>query len=360
MSENVYDDAFTRAEVRLINYLRHQRKLGYAWSFKKNREEWLAALEVNGRPMTRITWSRTIKRLKDRGIIRADVEPFPRLASVKAWSEMSTDEQQKAARDMEVYAAMVDYMDEQILRVFDYLKEIGEYENTMIVFMSDNGANGALPTAYPGQTAEYLGSFDNSLENRGLNNSYIEMGPGWAQASMSPSRMFKAFTSEGGIKAPLIVKLPGIRSDAGKIRNSFVHVRDIMPTILDIADVPHSEEFEGRTVQPMQGRSVLDFLSGKAAAPYPDVARVGYELFGLRAFFDGEWKLLQMPQPFASGEWELYNLKRDPGETNDLSSDYPQRVEEMVEMWEQYKEDNTVIDISFDLSSGFESESTPD
>jgi arylsulfatase len=222
--------------------------------------------------------------------------------------------------------------------------------------MSDNGANGAMPTAYPGQTEEYLNSFDNSLGNRGLINSYIETGPGWAQASMSPSRMFKGFASEGGIKAPLIVKLPGTMKNSGALQNSFVHVRDIMPTILDIADVSHSEEFEGRAVLPMQGRSLLDFLAGKASTPYADAGRVGYELFGLKAFFDDEWKILRMPPPFASGEWELYNLKRDPGETNDLSGEYPQRVEEMIVLWEQYKEDNIVLDISFDLSGAVESD----
>ena len=207
---------------------------------------------------------------------------------------------------------------------------------------------------YPGQTEEFLSSFDNSLDNRGLVNSYIEMGPGWAQASMAPSRMFKAFTSEGGIKAPLIVKLPGTMSDAGAMSNSFVHVRDIMPTILEVADVSYTEEFQGRTVRPMQGNSVLDFLSGEAETPYPDAGRVGYELFGLKAFFDGNWKILQMPRPFASGDWELYNLKQDPGETNDLSSEYPQKREEMIALWEQYKKDNTVLDIALDLSGAVE------
>jgi arylsulfatase len=291
-----------------------------------------------------------LQALKDLGIIQADSEPFPRLASVKAWSEMSSDKRREAARDMEVYAAMVDYMDEQIQRVFAYLKEIGEYDNTMILFFSDNGANGAFPTAYPGQTEEYLNSFDNSLDNRGLVNSFIETGPGWAQASMSPSRMFKAFTSEGGIKAPLIVKLPGSMTTAGTMSNSFVHVRDIMPTILDIAGISHTKEFQGRTVRPMQGQSLLDFFLGEAEIPYPGAGRVGYELFGLKAFFDEDWKILQMPRPFASGEWELYNLKENPAETNDLSSEYPQKLEEMVELWEQYKEDNAVLDISLDLS----------
>ncbi len=294
-----------------------------------------------------------LQALKDFGIIQADARPFPRLPSVPAWSEMSAHEQEEAARDMEVYAAMVDYMDEQILRVFDYLKEIGEYDNTMILFFSDNGANGALPIAYPGQTEEFLNSFDNRLDNRGLVNSFIEMGPGWAQASMSPSRMFKAFTSEGGIKSPLIVKLPGTMNNAGTISNEFFHVRDIMPTILDIADVSHTEQFEGRAVHPLQGQSVLEFFSGEATTLYAGAAQVGYELFGLKAFFDGNWKILRMPPPFASGEWELYNLAEDPAEMHDLSSQYPNKVDEMVKKWEQYKEDNTVLDVALDLSRGF-------
>ena len=255
---------------------------------------------------------------------------------------------------MEVYAAMVDYMDEQVLRVFDYLKETGEYDNTLIFFMSDNGANGALPTVYPGQTEEYLGSFDNSLDNRGLINSFIEQGPGWAQASMSPSRMFKAFSSEGGIKVPMIVKLPGTMSNAGAMSNAFVHVRDIMPTILDIADATHSREFEGRSVLPLQGQSVLSLLAGQADSAYLGAGQVGYELFGQKAYFDGDWKILLMPPPFASGEWELYDLKNDPGETKDLSSEYPEKVEEMVALWEQYSEDNSVLDISYDLSDAVE------
>ena len=113
---------------------------------------------------------------KNLGITHKDAKPFPRLSSVKAWDSMSLEEREEAARDMEVYAAMIDYMDEQIKRVFDYLKEIGEYDNTMILFFSDNGANGHPKTVYPGQTDEYMNSFDNSLENRGLKNSFIEPG----------------------------------------------------------------------------------------------------------------------------------------------------------------------------------------
>jgi len=294
-----------------------------------------------------------LQRLKDLGIIHKDAKPFPRLPSVKAWDELSPEERQEAARDMEVYAAMINYMDEQIKRVFDYLKEIGEYDNTMIVFFSDNGANGARPTAYPGQTAEYLNSFDNSLENRGLANSYIDMGPGWAQASMSPSRLFKAFTSEGGIKSPMLVKLPGKIPNAGTVNHSFFHVRDIMPTFLDLTGVENSEQINGHKVREMQGKSVLDFFEGKVQSPYAQASQVGYELFSMKAFFDGDWKVLWMPQPFGKGEWELYNIKNDPAEINDLSKEKPEKLRELVTSWEIYKKENGVIDIPLDLSDKF-------
>ena len=99
---------------------------------------------------------------------------------------------------------------------------------------------------------------------------------------------------------------------------------------------------------------MLDFLAGEADATYPGAAQVGYELFGLKAYIDGDWKILRMPPPFASGEWELYNLKQDPGETKDLSSEYADKVDEMVALWEQYSEDNSVLDISYDLSGAVE------
>ena len=291
-----------------------------------------------------------LQRLKSLGMVHPDAIPFPRLASVEGWDSMSSEQREVAARDMEVYAAMIDYMDEQIRRVVDYLKQSGEYDNTMIIFFSDNGANGALPTSYPGQTDEYLNSFDNSLGNRGLINSFIETGPGWAQASMSPSRMFKGFTSEGGIKSPLLVKVPGTSPNVGTMNHSFIHVRDIMPTILEFTGIPHSEEFEGRSVFPVQGRSVLDLFTGVADTPDPATRRVGYELFGLKAYFDGDWKILWMPQPFGTGEWELFKLKDDPAEMNDLSSEHPEKLKELMALWERYREENGVLDIDLDLS----------
>ena len=286
-----------------------------------------------------------LQSLKKLGMVPMEAVAFPRLPTVEAWDEMTPEERVVAARDMEVYAAMVDYMDEQIDRVFDYLKEIGEYDNTMILFMSDNGANGFFPTAYPGQTEEYLGSFDNSLDNRGLPGSYIEMGPGWAQASMSPSRMFKAYTTEGGIKAPLLVKVPGKPVEPGAVNHSFVHVRDIMPTLLDVAGAAKPDAIDGREVLPMQGQSVLDLFAGKSDVAYSGASTVGYEIFGFKAFVDGSWKIVWLPKPVGTGDWELFHLSNDPAELHDLSAEQPDRLKEMVALWNQYQNDNGVLDI---------------
>ncbi len=280
------------------------------------------------------------------GILDKDTKPFPRLESVEAWEELSEKEQALAARDMEVYAAMIDYLDDQIERVFDRLKKMGEYENTMIIFISDNGANGIPPTGYPGQTEEFLGSFDNSLENRGLKGSFVDPGPGWAQASMAPSRLFKGYLAEGGIKAPMLVKLPGTMSNAAEMNHSFLHIRDIMPTILDLANVDHKPQINGREVIPMQGKSVLNMLKGKESTSYEGASQVGYELFGMRAYIDGDWKILMLHEPAGSGTWELFNLKEDPAELVNLSQQQPKKLQALIARWEQYQKDNGVLDVT--------------
>ena len=123
-----------------------------------------------------------------------------------------------------------------------------------------------------------------------------------------------------------------------------------MPTLLDLAGVTISEQFNGRKVRPMQGKSVLDMFKGKAAVPYAEASQVGYEIFGLKAYFVGDWKILWLPKPFGTGEWELFNLKQDPAEINDLSKQHPEKLKDMIALWEQYKIENKVLDISFDLS----------
>jgi arylsulfatase len=138
--------------------------------------------------------------------------------------------------------------------------------------------------------------------------------------------------------------------NAGTMNHSFLHIRDIMPTILDVTGIELTQKIGDRTVVPMQGGSVLDLFSGEATSPYVGANQVGYELFGMKAFFDGDWKILWMPPPFGSGDWQLYKLSEDPGELIDLSDQQPERLVKMVAQWEQYKAKNRVLDISFNLS----------
>jgi arylsulfatase len=156
--------------------------------------------------------------------------------------------------------------------------------------------------------------------------------------------MFKNFTAEGGIRSPLLVKLPGIMANAGSMDDSFLHVRDIMPTILEAANIEQPlQQFAGRPVQPIQGTSVLPLFVGDGETG-PNVSEVGYELFGMRAFFAGGWKVLWLSKP--NGKWELFDLKQDPGELNDLSKQHPGKLKALVARWEQYSKDNGVLDLS--------------
>ena len=288
-----------------------------------------------------------LESLKELGIFDENTGMYL-LAGMPTWDQLSESQKAESARDMEVYAAMIDYMDEQISRVFDWLDKNKQMNNTLIIFFSDNGANGAVPTAYPGQTEEFLNSFDNSLENRGLIGSFIEQGPGWASASMSPRRLFKAFTTEGGIASPCIIKLPGSMEQEGSMSNSFTHVSDIMPTFLELADIDHPGIADTK-VPGMMGKSLLPLLNGQTDEIHPNEG-IGYELHGLCAYIKGDWKILKLPEPFGTGDWELFNLRDDPAEDKDLSSEKPEKLSELVSAWEEYSENVGVVYDPIDMS----------
>jgi arylsulfatase len=239
---------------------------------------------------------------------------------------------------------MLEYLDMSIGRVLDYLKQEGMYDNTMIVFMSDNGANGATATTYPGNAdGKYLATFNNELENRGLLNSYAEMGPGWAMASSSPYRYYKSFASEGGIKAPLIIKMPGKTQNAGKWNKGFLHVTDLMPTLLELSGTAYPKQQKGKDIHPMIGKSLVPVLNGDSVTVHSNDG-MGWELFEMKAYIKGNWKILRLPKPFGSGQWELYDLEKDPAETTDLSAQYPDRKEALIQAWNLYAKENEVYD----------------
>lgn len=284
-----------------------------------------------------------LDNLKKLGIIpNKNIDFAP--SGIPKWETLNAKQKTEYARDMEVYAAMVDYLDMSIGRIIDYLKQQGMYDNTMILFMSDNGANGVMATTYPGNAdGKYLGSFNNTIENRGLPNSFVEMGPGWAQASTSPFRLFKSFTSEGGIKAPLIVKMPAGTKNNGQWNKSFVHVSDIMPTILSVAGATYPEKVKGKAVKQPIGKSIVPILKGEKTAVNTNKG-MGWELFERKAYIKGDWKILRLPKPFGTDDWQLYNIANDPGESHDLSQQFPTKRDSLINDWKQYAKENNVID----------------
>jgi arylsulfatase len=285
-----------------------------------------------------------LKKMKKLGLVPHRLTEIPPNIMTKKWETLNAQEKKSYARDMEVYAAMVDYMDMSIGRLVKYLKDQGLYNNTMIVFFSDNGANGAHATAYPGNAdGKYLGTFNNEIYNRGLSNSFVDMGPGWAQAVTAPYRMFKSFTTEGGIKSPLIVKMPEKMTNKGQWNHSFLYVTDIMPTFLEIANTVYPETVNGKPVKKPIGRSIMPILNGEKEKIH-DNEGMGYELFEMKAFIQDEWKLLRLPVPFGTGKWALYNLIKDPSEMRDVSEKYPEKKAALLKAWQYYAEHNEVFD----------------
>jgi arylsulfatase len=277
--------------------------------------------------------------LKSLGIIPDSSTIFPWTGPT--WDDLSEEEKKESAKDMEVYAAMIEYMDNQVSRIFNWLEENNKMDNTIIVFFSDNGANGAMSTAYPGQTEEYLKSFDNSIENRGLPNSFVEMGPAWATASMAPHRLYKAFTTEGGIISPCIIKLPKSLNNNLKMNKAFTHISDMMPTFLEIAGTVHPSK-QNDSIPKMMGKSLVPLLTGEKEAVHYNEG-IGYELHGMRAYIKDEWKILNLPLPFGNGDWELFNLAEDPAESIDLTEQFPEKRSELITAWEEYSEKVGVI-----------------
>lgn len=299
--------------------------------------------------------SQRVARLKELGLLDEHVEAQPRLTEEAAWDELTADEQTQQARLMEVYAAMVSDVDQYVGEMTDYLKSIGEFDNTFILFMSDNGAEG-----HPmDQAILPIGPWiekccDNSLENMGNHDSFLWYGANWARASTGPWRMFKGFTSEGGTRVPAIVHYPEITERvSGVVHREPASVMDIMPTLLELSGVSHpGNQYEGRVIEPLQGTSMLPMLRGDADSVHPPEKIFGWELFGKTALRQGDWKIVQEPHgnfwsprdPLGENyRWLIFNLAEDPTELHDLSAEQPEKLQEMLVLWDEFAKENNVI-----------------
>ncbi len=258
------------------------------------------------------------ERLKSLGIIDPKWALSPRDDEVPPWSEV--DNKEDWALRMNVYAAMVDRMDQGIGRVLDALNEMGAEENTLVMFLSDNGGcaesvvrrNLNTPGTKPGE--------------RG---SFVAYQRPWANASNSPFRLFKKWIHEGGIATPLVARWPRVIRQQGALTHQVGHINDFMSTCLDVAGLTYPESFEGRTVTPTEGKSLFPVFRGETRAPHEILF---WEHIGNRGVRQGKWKLVAEK----AGGWELYDLEADRTELHNLADEFPEKAKELNQRYDDW------------------------
>ncbi|PZO77273.1 MAG: arylsulfatase [Sphingomonas hengshuiensis] len=307
-----------------------------------------------------------LARQKELGLVPADAVAHA-TEQVRPWASLTPGERAIEARKMEVYAAMVDRLDQNVGRVIAALKAQGRYDDTIILFLSDNGPEGNVieqpsprfriadpkappldPNA-PSPVDPSLG-IDNRLANIGAATSYVGYGPGWAQANSVPSWLVKGYPTEGGIRVSAFATGKGV-AGGGRIATANLDVRDIAPTLLDYAGLTQPASFAGRPILPHQGHSLRPVLAATAPAVRGPDEAVGYELFYRRALRKGDWKVVYLPaggnrytrKGVSTGRWQLFDVVRDPGETRDLAAAEPKRLAELVAAYDAYAKDKGVV-----------------
>ena len=266
-------------------------------------------------------------RYEDWGADQSGVNP--------AWDSLSSDRRADLARRMAIYAAMVDRMDRQIGRVIDDLRGHGELDNTLIIFLSDNGACAEWdPFGFDGKSGPngelHLGA---AIETMGGPGTFHSAGSGWANASNTPWRLYKHYTHEGGIRSPAIVHWPAGLNRAGAVEHRPAHVIDLLATCVDVAGVDAAGSAG-------PGRSLLPLLRGEPVETRP----LFFEHEGHRAVHEGRWKLVAL----RGGPWELYDVDADPVELHDLATERPRVVAELSEKWDRWAAANHVTPLPSD------------
>jgi arylsulfatase len=284
-----------------------------------------------------------LKRMRKLGIVSEDAQLSHRIPAIPEWDSLSREQKQYQARRMELYAGMVENLDHHLGRLFINLKKKGLYDNTLIIFFSDNGAAATEVYQYPDTSKEWVESnSDNRFENMGRRGSRISVGPAWALASNTPLRYFKGTQYEGGIRVPLIVAGPGVARN-GQVQPAFMHVMDIAPTLLELAGLSHPATYKGRDVLPIRGKSLVSFLAGKTTVVRDADDVVGWELFGRRAFRQGNWKATWQDSPLGTNDWQLFNLATDISERNDLADTHKEKLRDLIQGWEEYRDEVGVV-----------------
>ncbi|AUG80568.1 arylsulfatase [Kitasatospora sp. MMS16-BH015] len=268
---------------------------------------------------------------------------------VEPWDGLDESQQKLYARYMEVYAAMVDNVDQNLGRLTDTLAALGELDNTIVVFTSDNGGTGeggpegtrsyfSRFVHHPRLPADWNPDVAREIELIGGPQSLVHYPRGWGMASNTPFRFYKGQTYAGGVRVPFLLSwpagLPRTESDDG-LRTQYQYVTDLLPTLLELAGLPRPSERAGRPVQELDGIAFTEVLRDPAAE---STHREQYcEMTGNRSYYREGWKLVTLHRPgtpYEDGEWALYDLRTDPTEIDDLSAQHPEIVKELAEAWE--------------------------
>ncbi len=273
------------------------------------------------------------------GLIPADTK-MVRMRTTGDWNALSEGDKLYQQREMEIYAAMAEAMDHEVGRFIAHLKSTGEFDNTVFVFLSDNGAEGSdYRDAQPWLWTQY----SQDINRLGGKGGYGIPGPSWASASVSPLTGYKFYAAEGGIRVPLVIAgVAGGRSN--QIAQALTHVTDIPPTLLELAAVPHpGSQYQGQAIEPLTGKSLVSLVKGDAQSVRSPNEPLGYELSGNKALFKGDYKLAKNDPPVGDGQWHLYDIQRDPGETHDLQGEMPERFNAMQQDYLAYEKAHGVL-----------------
>lgn len=274
--------------------------------------------------------------LKDKGIIPQSQQLPPPINTFKRWPNLFFEEQRRESREMELYAAVLDHLDDNIGRLMQTLKETGLYENTIVIVASDNGAGPENIFEHPILGKYIRSQYDNRYEDMGLMTSFVSYGNGWAQAAMAPFNGYKGQAYEGGLASPLIVSgVPGGR--AGTVRHEHFTVLDMAPTLLDIAGASYPSESNGVPLAPLRGKSLWPYWKGEQNQPHSAQEIFALEHRGQAYVRQGNWKLVNPGGAYDKTRFRLFNLATDPGERIDLSFQNPTKRTELLAQWDKYK-----------------------
>lgn len=266
--------------------------------------------------------------------------PMAEVPTTQKWDTLSAKDKAYQARRMEVYAGMAEAMDFHVGRFMDYLRSAGQLDNTVFVFLSDNGAEGS---DYRDAQLWLMTQYSQDIDRLGGPGAYAILGPSWASATAAPFYSFKFYAGEGGIRAPMFITgAPGARP--GLVQRSLTHVTDIAPTLLELAGLPQGPAQGAAPDTPaVTGRSLAPLLTGQAATVRGPDEVLGYELSGNLAVFKGALKLVKNLPPLGDGQWHLYDIERDPGETQDLQARLPQVYAAMQRDYAAYAQSQGVL-----------------